>query len=158
MMQPGDILAWKVNPSAPLKDRIIGWGESKLKQATAGGYEYYHVAIVSTNLGWMYSAQPPRINLYPIPNPLPSFVEVYRLKGIVDPIRIGDVLDYCDSRRGRRYDFVGVLTFGMIEFGGLEFCSQLTEDAYERYPICLNEKEQFTTPDDIVNSPLLVKI
>lgn len=158
MIQPGDLLLWRVDPQASLVDRLIGWGESKLRQRTPQGYQYYHVAFVSADPKYMYSSQPPCINLYPIPDPLPSYIEVYRLKDLANEAGLAFVFAYAESRRGRWYDFLGVLTAGLIEVGGLEFCSQLAMDAFVHYPVCLCENIRFASPDDIAGSDKLIRI
>lgn len=157
-VQPGDILLWRVVPGAPLLDRLIGWGESKLKQRTATGYQYYHVAFVAADPKLMYSAQPPRIQLYPIPDPLPEYIEVWRLKERVTAHGLSNVFAYANLRLGKWYDFIGVLTAGFLEIGGLEFCSQLTEDAYCEYPVALCENIRFSSPDDIANSKHIARV
>jgi hypothetical protein len=158
MLQPGDLLLWKVGPGANLLDRLIGWGESKIGQVFDHGRQYYHVATVSADITLMYSAQPPKIDLYPIPTPLPPYIEIRRLKAGVTPEGLYRVFDYLESRRGRWYDFLGVLTFGMIEVGGLEFCSQLTEDGWMKYPVEISPDSRWTTPDDIAFSDAFITI
>ena len=106
----------------------------------------------------MYSAQPPRIQLYPIPDPLPPYIEVHRLRDGTTQGGVENIFAYANSRLGRLYDFAGVLTAGFLEIGGLEFCSQLTEDAFCEYPVCLCENIRFTSPDDIANSGALKRI
>ena len=157
MIQAGDVLLWRVGPGAPLLDRFIGWGESLIKQRTPQGYQYYHVAIVSASPKFMYSSQPPKIDLYPVPDPMEDHIEVYRLKGGASPQGLTNVFAYAESRRGRWYPFLGVLTAGWLQ-GNLEFCSQLTEDAYCEYPVALCEDIRFTSPDDIASSKFLTRI
>lgn len=107
----------------------------------------------------MYQAKPTKTDLYPVPDPLPAYVEVWRFKaGLKDASGLARVFAYAESRRGKLYDWIGVLTAGFIEVGGLEFCSQLTEDAFLQYPYTLCPDVRFTTPDDIANSSLLFKI
>jgi hypothetical protein len=106
----------------------------------------------------MYSSQPPKINLYPISDPLPFNVEVYRLKVAPSQDQIAAIFAYAESRRKRCYDFIGVLTVGMVELGGLEFCSKYTEDSFAAGQIVLSSAIQFPTPDQIVCSPLSSRI
>ena len=155
-LQPGDILLWRVDPGAPLLDRLIGWAERRLGDQRSAAY--YHVGFVSNATSLFYEAKPPRVCLAPIPNPLPPYVEVYRLRGSIDPTALRRVLDYADTRIGRLYDFLGVLTAGFIEVGGLEFCSQYTEDSFAAYPVELCPDVKFTTPDDVANSAMLVRV
>lgn len=157
-LKPGDILLWRVDQEAPLLDRLIGWGESKLKQRAPQGYQYYHVAFLSSAINWMYSSQPPKIDLYPVPNPLPDYVEVYRLRGGATEAGLANVFKYAESRRGRWYDFLGVATAGFVELGGLEFCSLLANDSYCQYPVCLCQNIRFPTPDDFAASGALIRV
>lgn len=157
ILQPGDILLWRVDPGAPLLDRLIGWGESKLKQRGPSGNQYYHVAFVSRNPKLMYSAQPPRLDLYPVPDPLPPYVEVYRLKD-VDFDKLTDVFLEADKSRGEPYDFLGVFTMGYLEIGRLKFCSRWTFLCFLEYPVTLTPDIEYPTPDDVAGSLSLVKI
>jgi len=152
-LQPGDILLWRVDPGANLLDRFVGWGESFLHQKTPQGYQYYHVAFVSMDIRRMYSSQPPKINLYDIPDPLPDNIEVWRLKNPAAASWPG-IFRYANSRCGRVYPFLGVLTAGWLS-GNLEFCSQFTEDSFACGQVVLSQSIRFTSPDDIASSALL---
>jgi hypothetical protein len=157
MLQPGDVLLWRVVPQAPWKDRLIGWGENLIHQVASDGYEYYHVAFVSNDTNQMYSSQPPKIDLYPIPKPLPDYVEVYRTITPLDHVQLINIFKYAESRRGRPYPFIGVLTIGWLS-GNLEFCSQYTEDSFACGQVVLSDDIRFTTPDDIANSSLIKRV
>ena len=114
---PGDILCWRVTPEAPLVGRMIGWAEHRLGDQKGDAADY-HVAFVSQDVSQIYSAKPPKIDLYPIPNPLPSYIEVHRLRTSPTPDQLQAIFKYAESRRGKSYDFLGVLTAGMVEIGG----------------------------------------
>jgi hypothetical protein len=148
ILQPADILLFRVDPGAPLWDRAVGWGERFLKQTTPQDSQYYHVAFVSIDTTQMYSSQPPKIDLYPIPQPLPSYIQVYRSKVALTPDQLKAIFTYAESRRGRIYPFLGVLTAGWLS-GNLEFCSQFAEDSFAEGDVLLSPKIRFTTPDDI---------
>lgn len=156
MIQPGDILLWRVDPRAPVLDRLIGWGEKLIKQRGPQDSQYYHVAFVSQDVTQMYSSQPPMIDLYPVPDPIEDHIEIYRLK---NPLAASwpDIFKYAESRRGRIYPFLGVLTAGWLS-GNLEFCSQYTEDSFACGQVVLSSAIRFTSPDDIASSPSLVRI
>ena len=155
ILLPADILAWRVDPKASVIDRLIGWGEYNLQEKTPQGYQYYHVAFVAPNTKQMYSAQPPSLNLYPIEDPLPDHIEVYRMIKTPSTEQLSSIFRYAEGRRGTWYDFLGVMTAGFIEIGGLEFCSQYTEDSFANGQIVLASDIRFTTPDDIAGSPYL---
>ncbi len=153
---PGDILLWRIDKGAPLIDRLIGWGERRLKQDHSDVVNYYHVSFVSMNTAKMYSAQPPKIDLYWIPDPLPAYVEIYRVRqGLSDKQRT-TIFRYAQMRCGKPYDFLGVLTGGFVEVGGLEFCSKYTNDSYSYGNITLCPSQELISPDDIAASPQLV--
>jgi hypothetical protein len=153
LLQPGDILAWCVTPDAPLVGRMIGWAERQLGDQK-GDAAYYHVAIVSQNITEMYASRPPKIDLYPTPLPLPNYIELHRLRIAPDSDQLKAVFSYAESRRGRPYDFLGVLTVGNVEMGGLEFCSKYVLDCFAEAQIVLAPNVQFPTPDDIGGSDL----
>lgn len=145
---PGDILAWRVDPQASLVDRLIGWGEQKVLKDGTNGYAYYHISVVSRNPKQHYSAQPLKIDIYDLPDPLPDHVEVYR-KPNLDPISLERVFVYGDSRKGKLYPILGVLTAGWLS-GNLEFCSQYTVDMWFQYTLNLSTNPRFSTPDNVV--------
>jgi hypothetical protein len=153
-LRPLDVLCWRVDKGAPLVGRMIGWAERRLGDQK-GTAAYYHVAFVSADVTKMYSSQPPRINLYPVPSPIPSYVEVRRLTTPPTPEQLKAIFEYADSRISRLYDFMGVCTAGFVEIGGLEFCSKYTLDSFAEGQIVLAPTIQFPTPDDIAASPLL---
>lgn len=157
ILRPGDILAWRVSPGAPLLERFIGWCQhAVLKQTTSSAYQYYHISFVAANPKYHYSSQPPKIDKFLLPDPLPDNVEVYRLNMPITDTGLAAVFAYAESRRGSWYPILGVLTAGALQ-GNLEFCSQYTEDAFAHYPVLLCENIRFTTPDDVVNSRCLVR-
>lgn len=156
ILEPGDILLWRIYPGASLLDRFVGWGENKiLKQAPISKYQYYHVAFVAANPKNYYSAQPPKIDKFLVPDPLPDNVEVYRWVEPLSSDGLNKVFQYAESRRGSWYPFLGVLTAGWLS-GNLEFCSQYTEDSFAHYPRLLSPNIRFTTPDDIASSSELI--
>ena len=157
ILRPCDILLWRCDPSSSWVERLIGWGESLLHESAPGGRQYYHVAFVSANPALMYSSEPPKIDLYPVPDPLPDNIEVYRLKATPTPDQIAAIVAYAESRCGRWYPFLGVLTAGWLS-GNLEFCSQYTEDSLAAGQIVLSTDIRFTSPDDIAASPLLTPV
>jgi hypothetical protein len=128
-----------------------------LKERTPQDAQYYHVAFVSADPTKMYSSQPPKVGLYPIEYPFPDHVEVCRLIHPPTPEQLTAIFKYADSRLGRLYPFLGVLTAGWLS-GNLEFCSQFTEDSFACGQIVLSTDIRFTSPDDIAASPLMVPV
>jgi hypothetical protein len=153
VLLPADILCWAVSPQAPVMGRLIGYAERKIGDQV-GPWAFYHCAIVSANISLMYASRPPKIDLYPIPDPLPAYIEVRRTKVKLTDDQIKAIFYYADSRKGNIYPFLGVITFGWLS-GNLEFCSQYVEDSYANGQVVLAPDIRFTTPDDISNSGLL---
>lgn len=157
-LKPADILAFRATPESPIWDRAIGWGEHILHRVGSDKRNYYHIAFVSSDTSKMYSAQPPKINLYDIPNPLPSYIEVYRF---INPLTTEEkvkLFKYAESKRGTWYNFLGVLTGGFIQIGNVEFCSQYTWISFTYGNRTLCPFEFLESPDDIVNSTLIERV
>lgn len=157
-LQPGDVLLWRIGPGAPWFDRLIGWGERRLGQGIKGKADYYHCGFVSRAPNLFYQAKPPRICLSPVPAPFPPYLEAYRLILPPTPERLKAVFDYADSRLGRPYDWMGVLTGGFVEIGNLEFCSKLLNNSFSYAGLVLRPDEELISPDDIAASPLLFRL
>jgi hypothetical protein len=156
ILQPADVLCWRVMAGTSWFERLIGWGERRLGDQT-GPAAFYHCAFVAQDTTKMYASKPPKIDLYPIPNSLPSYIEVHRLKVPPSSAQLQAIFAYAESRRGKWYPILGVLTAGWLS-GNLEFCSQYTEDSFADGQIVLAPNIRFTTPDDIAASPLLLKV
>jgi hypothetical protein len=156
--RPGDILLWRVAPGVGLIDRLVGWGESKIGETTPQGYHYFHVAFIAANPKNYYSSQPPKIDKFICPETWPSYVEQWRLKEALSGSQLNSIFQYAESRRGKLYPFISVLSCGMIQLGGLEFCSQYTEDSFAHGQILLTPDCTFATPDDIASSNVLQRI
>lgn len=157
MLQPGDILLWRIDQGAPLVDRLIGWGERGLGQSR-GKADYYHVGFVSHNPRFFYQSKPLRICRSPVPQPLPEYLQVLRLISTPSEKQLEAIFNYADSRLGKIYDFIGVLTGGFLEIGGLEFCSKFTNNAFSYAGIVLSPSEELISPDDIAASLLLASV
>jgi hypothetical protein len=154
-MQPGDLLLFRVLPSAPAWDKLIGWGERMLKQSNAAKKNYYHVAFVSPDTKKMWSAQPLTLNLYDIPDPLPPYIEVYRTIDPLTPDQLTKIFEYAESVKGTWYNWVGVGTAGYVQLGHFLYCSQFTWIAYSKPGVYLCPFEFLESPDDIALSPLI---
>lgn len=152
-LQPADILLWRIVKDSLWFERFIGWGEYHVLKEGKADYQYYHIAFVAANPKYYYSSQPPSIQKFLAPDQWPDNVEVFRRKEPFDPESLSNVFQYAESRRGRIYPFLGVFTAGWLQ-GNLEFCSQLTEDAFAHYPLLLCPDIRFSTPDDIASSIL----
>ena len=157
-LQPLDVLAWKIGPESSWVERLVGWGERWTRQANSGRVNYSHVAFVSRNINWMYSAQPPRTNLYPVPDTFLSYIEVYRLKSVPNADQIRRICMYAQTRCGKWYPFLAVLTAGLVQIGGLEFCSELVNDSFQWGDLVLVPHHTCVSPDDLVASAALTRI
>lgn len=157
-LQPGDILCWRVSSEASWYQRLIGWGERRLKQVNSDKYNYFHVGFVGPGVFHYYESKPPVICNSDVPDPLPSYIEVYRLKVPLTPTQLSKIWSYANSQLGKWYNFLGVLTGGFIQIGSIAFCSQFTWQAYTYAGIVLCPWESLESPDDIANSQILYRV
>lgn len=108
----------------------------------------------------MYEARWPRIHNGPIA--LQSvekniILETYRVKGLT-PDQLQQVMAFCQSRIGRRYDLLALLTFGYLQIGPSAVCSQFVWEAFTAAGICLCPFRDLTSPDDIAASACLERV
>lgn len=117
---------------------------------------YSHVAIVAT-AGTIIESRWPEVrqsSFYP-DNRLD--VEIFRVQGI-NSDQIGSILDYAYHHIGELYNLTGFLTFGLVQLGHTAVCSQFVWEAFTAAGIVLCPYETLTSPDDIANSPLLIRV
>lgn len=158
ILLPGDILLWKVTPQASLIDRLVGWGERFTGQVDSTVTNYYHVGIVGVDPLHFYDSAPGGVKNSLIPIPFPLNIEVYRF---IQPLTADQLLKmwtYANSQKGVGYNYVGVLTAGLVEVFGKPFCSELVWRivTYAGRVIC--PWKTCLTPDDIANSSLLQRV
>lgn len=151
---PGDILCWKAGPGASVLDRLIAWGEGLVHDKG----DYYHVGFVGPGVLKFYQSKPPAICNVDMPVPLSPNIEVYRLKTLLTEDQLTKIFTYANSQIGKWYNFLGVISFGMIQVGSFAFCSQFTWQAYTYAGIVLCPWETLESPDDIAASDLLVRV
>jgi hypothetical protein len=149
---------FRVDSGAPLLSRLIGWGERMLKQSNAQKKDYYHVAFVSADTTKMWSAQPPWIDLYDIPNPLPPYIEVYRPITPLTQDQLDQIFNFAYSVRHTLYNLLGVLTGGYVQIGHFMFCSQFIWIAYSKAGFYFCSYEFLESPDDIPTCPPLAYV
>lgn len=121
---------------------------------------YCHVALVGPDGSHLYEARWPKIHNVPID--LKSLqkniiLETYRVKGITHG-EIQQVMNFAESRIGRRYDVLALLTFGYVQIGPSAVCSQFVWEAFTAAGRCLCEWRDLTSPDDIAASTCLEKV
>lgn len=158
MIQPGDILLFRVGPGAPWIARIIGWGQRMIGEQGSSGNAYYHVGFVGPGVFKYYESKPPRICNSDLPPLLPPYMEVYRLKNPLTTEQLQKIFAYANSQIGKWYNLIGVLTFGYIQIGNFAFCSQFTWQAFTYAGVVLCPWESLESPDDIAASDLLSRI
>lgn len=158
ILQPSDILLWRVNPAASWIDRFIGWGERLTGQINSRQVNYYHVAMVGVDPLHYYDSAPGGIKNSLIPIPWPSNIEVYRLIAPLSGKQMSAMWTYANSQIGTGYNYVGVFTAGMVEVLGKPFCSELVwrMATYAGTVIC--PWKTCLTPDDIAASLLLERV
>lgn len=158
MIQSTDILAWRVDPSASVIDRLIGWGERQTKQINSSKANYYHVGMVGVDPLHFYDSAPGGVKNSLLPKPLPENIEVYRF---ITPIANDQFLKmwtYANSQKGIPYNYVGVLTAGLVEIFGRPFCSELVWRICTYAGIVICPWKTCLSPDDIAASPLLARV
>ena len=153
-LKPGDILCWKAGPGARILDRLIAWGQRLLHQKG----QYYHVGFVGPGVLKFYQSKPPVICNVDVPIPFPDNIEVYRLKVQLTDDQLKAIFTYANSQIGKWYNFLGVISFGIIQVGSFAFCSQFTWQTYTYAGIVLCPWETLESPDDIAASLLLERI
>lgn len=158
LLQPGDILAWRITPEAKWFDRLIGWGERRIGEVNSQTVNYYHVGIVGVDPLHFYDSQPGGVDNRDLPKPLPDNVEVYRFKEPLTPDELLKMWTYANSQKGRGYNYLGVLTAGLVQVFGKPFCSELVWriGTYAARFIC--PWQTCLSPDDIVASLYLTRI
>lgn len=158
MIQPADILLWRVGPQASWIDRLIGWGETKTGEINSKTVNYYHVAMVGVDPLHFYDSRPGGVDNRLMPIPLPDNVEVYRFIDPLDDKQLLAMWTYANSQKGVGYNYIGCLTAGLIQIYGKPFCSELVwrMATYAGRVIC--PWQTCLSPDDIAASDQLVRV
>lgn len=163
MIQPADILLFRVAKQSSTLDKLIGWGQKVIHQAPTLA-EYCHAALVGPDYApgqpSMIEARWPRVHRIPLDiadlekrNP----VEVYRVKDMT-PAQIEDVLGYAMEHVGVRYDMLAILTFGVLQLGNCDVCSQLDWESFTPAGIALCPFQGLLSPDDLAAAKGLIRI
>jgi uncharacterized protein YycO len=157
-LQPGDILLWRIDAQASWIDRFVGWGERKTGQPRPNGSDYYHVGIVGPDALHYYDSAPGGVKNRDIPSPWPDHLEVYRFKVPLTPDEMVKMWQYANSQIGTGYNYIGVLTAGLVQILGKPFCSELVwrDCTYADRVIC--PWETCLSPDDIAASDQLLRV
>ena len=145
-------------PDAPLLDRLIGWGERRLGEVGSDTANYYHVSMVGVDPLHYYESKPGGVCNTPMPNPLPPYIEVRRFINPLTDIQLKSMWAYANSQLGVGYNYIGVITGGLVEVLGKPFCSELVwrMGTYAGVVVC--PWKTCLSPDDIAASPLLAPI
>ena len=123
-LQPGDILLWRIGPSASWIDRLIGWGERKTGDINSAQVNYYHAGMVGPDALHYYESKPGGFRNTPIPSPWPDYLEVKRFIIPLTPDELTKMWIQANSQLGTGYNYIGVLSAGFIEVAGKPFCSE----------------------------------
>lgn len=151
-VQIGDIILYPVGPASRWLSKLVGWGQRVIGQEPAGR-QYSHVAIVGPDTQHIYEAYWPRIRI----SPIDLSQEFYHIKGITSE-QVAQMMTYCQSQVGKRYDMVSILTLGLVHLGGTQVCSELAYHAAEAAGIVLYPPEYFESPDDIAASAKIERV
>jgi hypothetical protein len=158
ILQPTDILLWRVTPTASWIDRLVGWGERKTGQINSSQVNYYHVGMVGVDPLHYYDSAPGGVKNSLIPIPWPDNLEVYRFITPIKDAQMKTMWTYANSQLGIGYNYIGVLSAGLIEVFGKPFCSELVWRIATYAGIVMCPWQTCLSPDDIAASPLLRKI
>jgi hypothetical protein len=158
ILQPGDLLFWRIDPGASWVDRLIGWGERRLHEPHSDTVNYYHVGIVGPDALHYYNSAPGGVKNNPIPNPWPSYIEVRRFIRLLDNIQLDKMWQYANSQIGTGYNYVGVLSAGLIEILGKPFCSELVWRILTYAGVVICPWETCLSPDDLAASVLIAPV
>lgn len=156
-MTPGDIVLFRILPHSGWFKKLIGWGERRMGDER-DKKAYCHCAIVATATT-IIEATWPRVRQRAFDPRDRLDVEIFRVQGIT-PQQVGSVLAYAYAcvHKGELYNLTGLLTFGLIQILHSAVCSQFVWQAFTGGGIVLCPYETLSTPDDIGNSPLLIRV
>ena len=155
---PTDILLWRIGPGDSWVDRFVGWGERLTGQANSSVVNYFHIAMVGVDSLHYYDSAPGGVKNSLIPIPFQANVEVYRF---INPIALDQqakMWAYANSQLGVGYNYVGVLTAGLVEILGKPFCSELVWRMATYAGVVMCPWKTCLSPDDMAASALLKKI
>ena len=154
-LQPSNILLWRIGPGSSWVDRAVGWGERFLHEPHSETVNYYHVGIVGPDALHFYDAAPGGVKNRDIPSPWPSYIEVRRFITPLKDDQLTLMWQYANSQLGTGYNYLGVISAGMIQVLGKPFCSELVWRIATYAGIVLCPWETCLSPDDIAESNIL---
>lgn len=151
MMQPGDIVFYRVTPKSFFVSKIIA-----IAALLSGrGYSntlYSHVAILTTcdPLRQAEATWPKtRISDVHIDKP----IEIWQLQGITDAQRCC-VIDWCNKNLGEWYD-LGMFLLGWADIHHAEICTSFVAKAYAAAGIPLGRGKRFNFPSELLDARLV---
>lgn len=153
MIQPGDILFWKVTPKSSLIARLIGAGQLLAREGR-GTTLYSHVSIVESD-GVHIEAVFPwiRSGLFNQKDPR---IEVWR---VIDatPEQAASAVRAARSHIGEWYSLSSLL-FGLFH-NGQRNCAILMNDSWVAAGLPLwRQSDRFLTPNDLSQSDRLMRV
>lgn len=157
-LRSGDVLLFRVVESSNWLDRLIGWGQKIIHQAPSNA-TYCHAALIGSDASHIFEARWPKIHNVQMDWAKMSKrnkIEVYRVN--LTPEQVTKIMDYARLCLGRWYDFLAILTFGLLQLGSTAVCSQFVWDCFTAAGVCLCPYESLESPDDLAASTLLEKV
>jgi len=158
-VKQGDLLLFKVKPSSPIVDKLVGWGQKLLGHAPTKA-EYCHVALVAFDPTYVMEARWPKTRIAKIDWvkwDKEDTLELFRVKNAT-PRQILDAIQYCEDNLGKWYNVLELLG-GWVNIRHAEICSTFVQKAYKSAGIEFKTNASgFVTPDEIAASPLLERI
>jgi hypothetical protein len=129
LMQPNDILLFKVIPSSSYLDKLIGWGQ-RLFGRVPKGLGYCHVALVDRDTDLMLEAKWPktRVSKIDLTELNKTYgVELYRVRNAT-PEQIDLAINWAHDHLDEWYDIPLFLT-GWLAVKHSEVCSTFVSHA-----------------------------
>lgn len=154
ILQPGDILLYRVTPNSPWHDKVIAWGEQLLKKKFTK-FNYCHVAMVDYDTDLILEAVWPWTHLTLFPGKGNNPVEVYRVKDVT-PEQVKLAITWAHQNLGVWYD-LGRLFFGLFPSRHKVICSTYIDYSWDNAGRSLGDGK-LLSPDEIAVSSQIVLI
>ena len=151
-MEPGDLIAYIPNEE---NKKVLSHVISFLSRFIGGswkpkGKSFSHVGIVSEFEGdIMYESTFPKSRTSPI---FKKGYDVYTIPMYFTDEQSYNVIRKCEKMNGRWYDYIALITGGLIKMKKRSVCSEYVSTAYRRAGLKLFEKDEFiVSPNELID-------
>ena len=114
--------------------------------------------MVGPDYRHLYDSRPGGVNNRLVEDSATPDMEVYRMIEPFTDDELNAMWTYANSQKGVGYNWIGVLTVGMIEVWGKPFCSELVWRMATYAGRVLCPWETCLSPDDIAASLLIKRV